>query len=437
MTRLLAARGGSQDVAKPEAGPMRNNFTEDSAQGSRRVVHRRHSDGIMEMGRMSFSHVPKQDGNTYMGTTQRSCITGEIFVASRYNWPSFDLADLFTREHIHGYLRQFLEDNYLFFPVPMPYRTWIYHEAFLDNKVSSINGNPEHAMVQDVLGTRCIDVDVAAGRWSPIMCYAPMVLILCLTGDMVGVGVGIVLVLFLWFMSVNMNTPVLYCYLRIATLPMRLAFGGILGLQWASYSAFAQFFAAMVLLGILLDLIRGDLQELLCFRMNCSYEIVKALPERVFICRRHGASHLEHRFGWRGRVAESITGLGAWNKDFYLIADINGMLAELRPVRMEDMLGIHAEQCEQPRILSFMGLKSFSFNCPTSGCLDVTTQAELTEVCKKFKQSLPPDSLLHGEEPDRCMGPDSSTSDFWSEAAQPKVQSPIGAAPAMVIETDF
>eukprot|EP00444_Apocalathium_aciculiferum_P013428 CAMPEP_0183459312 /NCGR_PEP_ID=MMETSP0370-20130417/135341_1 /TAXON_ID=268820 /ORGANISM="Peridinium aciculiferum, Strain PAER-2" /LENGTH=58 /DNA_ID=CAMNT_0025651139 /DNA_START=55 /DNA_END=228 /DNA_ORIENTATION=+ len=49
--RLLAAKGGSQDAAKPEAGPMRNNFTEDSAQGSRRVVQRRHSDGIMEIGR--------------------------------------------------------------------------------------------------------------------------------------------------------------------------------------------------------------------------------------------------------------------------------------------------------------------------------------------------------------------------------------------------
>merc|ERR1712094_44902 len=63
-----------------------------------------------------------------------------------------------------GMVRDLAEDCYLFKPIPMMYRTWIYHDFFRQGK--QLTGPTAGAKV--VLNWRCIDapVNVAAGRQS-------------------------------------------------------------------------------------------------------------------------------------------------------------------------------------------------------------------------------------------------------------------------------
>merc|ERR1719203_2418920 len=196
-------------------------------------------------------------------------------------------------------------------------------------------------------------------------------------------------------------------------------------LQATNALALIGFCAAIGLM--IVDFFSGDLQTLMWYRLNCSYEIIKILPNRVFICRRHGASHQEDVFGTRGRVAESITGLGAWQRGFYIIADIHGILAELRPVSREVWHSIHDEQSIQSRQLTFFGMDVFSSDFPAIGAFGVRYK-ERQAVIDKFLGQLPKDSLL----PFANMRSDTT----WAEATQPRTQPPPAFAGG-VVETDF
>jgi len=392
--------------------------------------------GIVDVGRLAFNLLPASDGSSYMGRTWRSAITGEIRMSGKSSWPHFDLADMWTREHLYGSLRQYLKDKHVFLPLPMPYRTWIYHDLFLEKKVMS--DASENGMVYAALKVRCIDVPVNAGLWSPIMCYAPMLLMLCLTGDMFVLIPAIFLMLVLYLMSKGMNNPASYRYLRLATLLPRMGFLVVVILRAAGQAQHAlgmiAYLVALILL--LVDLWKGDLQTVWCYRLNCHYEVIKDLPGRVFICRRHGASHLEHMFGDRGQVDEMIHGMGTWNRNFYLIADINGMLAELRPVHVDDLLKIYDEWCEKSVDLSFYALDSFGVEFPTVRSIGVS-HAELQEQCKAFLANVPRDALLYAG---GGLGDVSATADnHWAKPAQPEVSKilPKAKPPNMVVETDF
>lgn len=346
-----------------------------------------------EVGMLTFHRAESQDANTFMGTARRSAITGVVHLLADGVWPSFDVADLWTRGDITGNLRQFEAEQHLFLPIPMAYRSWIYHDLYLQKKVL-LGKDKEHAMVTAALSARCIDVhNISAGRWSPLMCYGPMVLLTCLTGDMFTVIPGVLTVMVLYIGSQATNKPGYYRYARLMVLPFRIAFlvVMIMRMMQASFVSIFGFVAALVL--ILVDFIAGDLQSLMWYRLNCSYEIIKILPNRVFICRRNGASHQEECFGARGRVAESITGLGAWQRSFYIIADIHGVLTELRPVKRETWHQIYDEQCATARPLSFGALDVLSEDYPAINSFGARYK-ERQAIIEKFKTTVPKDSLL-------------------------------------------
>merc|ERR1719277_499494 len=175
---------------------------------------------------------------------------------------------------------------------------------------------------------------------------------------------------------------------------MRLAFLYLICVRVQVANAMAIFGYCVAAALMIVDFFAGDLQTLMWYRLNCSYEIIKILPNRVFICRRHGASHQEDVFGGRGRVAESITGLGAWQRSFYIIADIHGVLAELRPVNRETWLSIYDEQCDTSRPLSFQGVDVFTEDHPAIGAFGARYR-ERQAVIEKFKKDVPNDSLLY------------------------------------------
>mmetsp|Transcript_15778 Transcript_15778/g.34505 ORF Transcript_15778/g.34505 Transcript_15778/m.34505 type:complete len:479 (+) Transcript_15778:164-1600(+) len=411
-------RSQKSGVTSIKVGPLRNNFTTTAGFGadpSSRQVTSQWSDGsdgaaagvgvesfdpdvdisyFLESATLVMSAVKQEDTTRAMGTAQRSPVTGEVILDRDDLWPAFDVVDLFNRQYINGSLRQIVEDNYLFLPVPLPHRTWVYHALFEDRQVGK-TGNPEHSMVMEALNTPGIDIDVSAGRWSPIMCYCPIVLALSITGDLTVMLAGIFLVLALQFLGAQMNQPAYYSYLRPATLPLRVGYAAILGIQISAFSALAIFVVVVAYLVMLGDIFCGDFPQWYYYGLNCRYEIVKALPERVFICKRIGGVITEDLMGMRPKVAEALTCVGNWHQDFYLIADIGGILAELRPIRIADALAIYQELCAAPRPLTFTSIGAFTFSCPTMAAFEATTTVALSDEVDRFQQNLDPDSLLY------------------------------------------
>merc|ERR1712151_839413 len=121
------------------------------------------------------------------------------------------------------------------------------------------------------------------------------------------------------------------------------------------------FIIAIILAAV--DFIAGDLNELRNYKLVCSYEIFDILSERIYVCRRKGAQHLEEVYGSRGIVNELITGK-TWNSSFHLIADIHGILMELRPMTPDDWWLIKREFHHKQAPMYFIGLDVFDKRCP-------------------------------------------------------------------------
>lgn len=107
-------------------------------------------------------------------------------------------------------------------------------------------------------------------------------------------------------------------------------------------------------------LLAGDGSSLAAYRFTCRYEVFRELSERVFVCRRHGAAHLEDAFGERGEVDECVTGTGAWQRNYTLIADLQGLLVELRPMLPHEWQQAAMHYYESRSPLSYICLDVFA-----------------------------------------------------------------------------
>merc|ERR1740121_925459 len=84
---------------------------------------------------------------------------------------------------------------------------------------------------------------------------------------------------------------------------------------------------------IFADFVWGDMRILTSYRLHCNYEILRLFPNRVALCRRLGGSY---GAGYQKPVHQDVTGIGNWEGTFILIADIHGILYELRPVTPQE-----------------------------------------------------------------------------------------------------
>eukprot|EP00438_Fugacium_kawagutii_P004012 Skav222472 [mRNA] locus=scaffold242:37632:46709:+ [translate_table: standard] len=66
-----------------------------------------------------------------MGKCRRSPMTGEITMEKPTSFPNFQVVDLAGREFLPRSRHTLEEDKYLFKPVPLMYRTWLYQRFFL------------------------------------------------------------------------------------------------------------------------------------------------------------------------------------------------------------------------------------------------------------------------------------------------------------------
>mmetsp|Transcript_73460 Transcript_73460/g.192653 ORF Transcript_73460/g.192653 Transcript_73460/m.192653 type:complete len:384 (-) Transcript_73460:187-1338(-) len=313
-----------------------------------------------------FEALQEKDAQAVMGSAWRSSITGQVLTKHDSDYPNYRFADFWTRKTVNGSITDLMKDPYCFRPVPMKYRTWMYHFFFLQKMVIK-GGGSDHAMIQHVLSHRTQDVDIQAGRWSPLVAYAPMLLVMTITGDIYAVLAGIIMCWLLWLVATSTNTPSLHRYHRVISFPFRVFF---LLFTFSRLQAMEEalgllaFFVCIILL--LAEIVCGDINTILSYRLECNYEIVRVLPNRVFICRRHGASHLEETFGKRGTVKECISGFAVWERSMTLIADIGGMLVELRPMREEDWRPCHEDFCMVGTPLPYFSLNIFDEDWPSA-----------------------------------------------------------------------
>mmetsp|Transcript_34637 Transcript_34637/g.78309 ORF Transcript_34637/g.78309 Transcript_34637/m.78309 type:complete len:383 (+) Transcript_34637:147-1295(+) len=316
-----------------------------------------------------------RDKTALIGSCTRSAVTGEIHIRRLGDFPDYCLVDLFTRRSLMGDVKSYAANPYLFRPVPLAYRTWIYHSFFRDGKSIKKDGSQslaeqaEDGIISQVLSEPCIDAPVSGGRWSPLACNALMVLATCLTGDIYIVAPGNILILVLYFITWYSNNPARYRYCRLLALPPRLIFVGFLLLQFHA-DALSVIGVILALLVFFVDLL-GDVDTVHTYGYHCSYEIVRSLPNRVFVCKRSGAASLDEDLSPdRAVVSELVSGMGSWDATNALIADMHGILVELRPMEPRDWQGLKRAYDLSMGELLFAGVDAYNEHLPSARALE-------------------------------------------------------------------
>eukprot|EP00747_Dinoflagellata_sp_TGD_P163901 gnl/TRDRNA2_/TRDRNA2_183110_c0_seq1.p1 gnl/TRDRNA2_/TRDRNA2_183110_c0~~gnl/TRDRNA2_/TRDRNA2_183110_c0_seq1.p1 ORF type:complete len:432 (-),score=43.74 gnl/TRDRNA2_/TRDRNA2_183110_c0_seq1:104-1399(-) len=329
--------------------------------------------------RGGLSLVRVHDGNAevsgLLGHLFRNPITGFTYLkGGRAKLNDFTLVDLFTRPGVTGYPSDLQDDRFLFRPIPMAYRTWAYHDFFLKSRMMADSGAEPDAMLKYALNSSCIDAPVAAGRWSPVVAYVYLLPGVCLAGEIIVIAVGILVMSICLILSHVMNSPETYLWVRPCTLLLRIVYMILLVAYVLPSGTPASAFAILgYLWGIgccWYDLLGGDLNLLIQMRLSCTYEILSPLPGRVFICRRLGAAGSEEMYGPRMGVSETITGVsdGVWrnSKTLTLIADLEGIIVELMPVRTMEWLSLQNEFIKTNTPRRLIGLDIFDDEEKTS-----------------------------------------------------------------------
>lgn len=350
--------------------------------------------GDNQVGALDIHRISDKGVGALMGKAWRNPITGSVKIKQFGSFQDFCVADLWTRYGLSGTPEQLAKDPYLFRPIPMTMRTWIYHHLFRAGHIlSGENGAAEDGVIRHVLAMHCIDAQAqAGGKWAPVVLHVPMILCLCIAAD-INASFGAICMLALTIAIYCLaNTPQLYRFSRIVTFPIRLVLfywliarmGVKADKEEPSMMAQLGFIVAIVF--CIAEIIAGDIGSLIAYRLHCSYEVVKALPNRIFICRRLGAAHSQSEDSRSNAVSEKITGMGFWQEDFALIADVKGLIVELRPMSLEDWKLVFMEKQEDEGIVHrYIGLDVYS---PGAATIDALSAAmdEMKRMAERNKE---------------------------------------------------
>lgn len=345
-------------------------------------------------------------GPSFIGKVFRQSISGKIKLQHYEATPQYDFhaVDLWTRPSVEGLLDKLKKDKYFFRPIPMLYRTWLYHEAHRQQKHPTTSD--ETGQIRRVLSATCIDADISSGRWSPLIFMIPGSFCAACTNDEITAVIGVFMVWFMQRSGMNYNTPESYRELRFWLLLPRIAWLVFVAIRSIFWLATANLINILSLVGIFacvfLDIWFGDKEVIAGYKFNCHYEVVKVLPNRVFIVRRKGAADTENIFGSRGRVHYNISGMGTWKSDMLLVAEIMGCIFELRPFCDKDWTALcqelGQENSEEIR-MTYWGLDCFDKRLPDWDTYERKLQVEAATLQSKAAQRpgvepIDPDVLL-------------------------------------------
>lgn len=284
---------------------------------------------------MVLERLKVYDVNGLLGRVHRSPITGKVYVKEVESWRDFHLIDLWTRPKIVGLPQNHCRDVSLYRPQPLNMRTWVYHCKFRKAKESNQMATPAEVHLFEALSARVCDIEVADGLWSPAMIYAPLFPFSLLSGDFtVFYFAGFIFFASL-LISLFCNSSRHVAHERAILFPARLIFL-VVTLTKIQGEALQLLGYVVIILACLFDHIRGDLQVFASMRYRCSYEIIKSLPNQVFVCWRIG-DHSQFVGRKHTLLDEHVTGLkDPGDNSLCLIANVQGLLVELLPVSKED-----------------------------------------------------------------------------------------------------
>lgn len=291
-----------------------------------------------------------------LGKVDRQPITGQIHIRmpkkphshgaeAAEEVPDFYLVDLWSRPSISGTVAELAQDKYLFRMMPMTYRSWMYHDLTTEasehpssNKELTANFD-EHAIIKHALSLYCVDVPNArAGRQSPVMYWTPASFATAFMGDTQVLLGSLAMVMLLTITSLILNHPDGYKLVRPLTFPFRAAAIVYLMLRLQNSletSVLAIVANSIAVLLALADLYFGDLEVLSYEKRICSYTVEKTLPNRIFLCRRHGDA-VYNRLYTEYEIDQAITGMGKFSSDYALICEVRGLIMGLRPMEMDE-----------------------------------------------------------------------------------------------------
>jgi hypothetical protein len=226
-------------------------------------------------------------------------------------------------------------------------------------------------LLRATLSQRCVDdPEASAGRWSPALMYLPMAFAVSMTGDTLLFIFSSAMMILMTFLSLFFNEPGTYKYLRLGTFLVRVGFLVLYCLMTAAKTGEA---TSMGLLGYFLgvlslvcDIIFGDIKQARAYALLCRYKIIRELPNRVFLCQREGACHTARP---DELVPEIISGMAIWQSSWILVADIKGLLVELRIMKDEDWLLLNQDYNDSNTAQTFHGLDMYDFELPTAQAL--------------------------------------------------------------------
>jgi len=271
-----------------------------------------------------------------MGKCRRSPMTGEITMEKPASFPNFQVVDLAGREFLPRDRHTLEEDNYLFKPIPLMYRTWLYQRYFLKPEGFG-RGRDMDYIVRQALSAFCLDLQMWDGRWSPVMMYAIIMFLSSLTCSSLIISSACATGLVSCAISIGCNTPKAYRWDRFLSLPFRLAFLVYIFVVFPTDSSLEIMGTVLVILLVLMELWAGDMSFLSTYRFHCSYTLLKCIGGRVFVCQREGAEGLNSFFGRQpDRIEPNMVQMAKWTVQNHMIAEIEGLIVELRPMTPED-----------------------------------------------------------------------------------------------------
>lgn len=216
-------------------------------------------------------------------------------------------------------------------------RSWVYQSLVKHPPAGGEFGGSDQ-FVKETMVKNLVDAPVSGGCWSPVCTFVFTMFVTPLTGDLMIVFISWAVLGLLYFISAQLNTHKNYFYTRATCLPVKLGFLVYVIVANNFRTTISAVGSVATILGLVVDSLLGDIKLLTSLRYHCHYQLVKDLNDRCWVFKRVGAAFFEEEFGDRGWVSPEITGLALWEKRFIVVADIRGLLCELRPMTKKDWI---------------------------------------------------------------------------------------------------
>lgn len=358
------ADGGTIERFRPSASPVRAKQAWGEVAASPSKVAALTHAGLPELPNNGFGNCEiawqwMPSHTKLLGQAQRNAITGEINVFQVDNFSNFTVVDLLNRQSLPSRPAELARDIFLFKPVPMKYRTWLFHclhTGLMPLRQKGHGHGRDKAVIKEALEVSCLDnIKISGGRWSPLMLNVIMGMTTSLTGNTLLVCAAMIHNFVVAAICLFLNSPMAYKWVRVVTLPVRLSFLILLVLMFPVNSSLAVVGSILSLLVIVADLV-GDIQAVLNIRNWCTYTVIKFLSSDVFVCERAGGDALGEALPQDASVDVAVAGTIPWKRHHTLICDVEGLLMELVPMKRIDWLTLVEEVEQTMDVIPFASL---------------------------------------------------------------------------------